>query len=387
MRFLDKLKRKLVGVIGERIDPSSLQFRLMIEIIIIFIFGFSSFTMLIVWEIKHFFSTGYQPYSLLNEDHRLLVMIQSLGIVSVLLLVATTALAFISVRRSLLPLQQINQWAATYNNTELMPYRVQFGWTPSEIKALAQTWNELLTNLREVKELQQQFTNDLAHELRTPLSMVYAYLQRTLQRSQNLTVSQKEALEMACSDAERMTYILQGLLELARVSNTALPLHAETIDLNEIIVDIVQMTEKFDSRTIQLKLSSFPIKVKAERNWLMQVLNHLINNAFQYSQEGEAVTVQLSRIDGWATIQVSDKGCGIPLSEQSRIFEPFYRVDPSRSRSTGGTGLGLPIVKRLVERMGGQVAIRSEPGCGSTFILRLPEFGTNSRTRFTGHSE
>ncbi|GAA6624192.1 sensor histidine kinase [Scytonema sp. NUACC26] len=371
MKFLNKLKRKLAGVIGDRIDSSSLQFRLTIEIIIIFIFVFSSFTMLIVWEIKHFFGTTYQQYSVLNSNHRLLIMIQSLATASVLLLVATTVLTFIIIRRSLLPLQQINQWAATYN-TELIPYRVQFGWTPSEVRALAQTWNELLTNLREVKELQQQFTNDLAHELRTPLSMVYAYLQRTLQQSQNLTVSQKEALEMACSDAERMTYILQGLLELARASNNALPLQTESLILNDLIADIAQMVEKFDYRAIQLKLPLLPIKVTAERNWLMQVLNHLIDNAFQYSEEGEAVTIQLDRVDGWATIQVSDKGCGIPLSEQSRIFEPFYRVDPSRTRLTGGTGLGLPIVKRLVERMGGKVGIRSEPGYGSTFILRLP---------------
>ncbi len=374
MNFLDKLKRKLARVPDDKIDPSSLQFRLTVGIIVIFTIGLSSFTMWTSWEIKQFLIATYQQYGMPNDDHRLSIMIQSVGTMSALLLATTTVLTFIFVRRSLLPLQQMNQWAATYA-AELNPYQSQLSWTPSEVKALAQTWNKLLTRLSEVKEQQQQFTNDLAHELRTPLSMVYGYLQRTLQRSQNLTESQKEALEMAFSDAERMTYILQGLLELARASSSALPLQTEPLILNDVIADIAQMTEKFDHRAIHLKLASFPIKVKAERNQLMQVLNHLIDNAFQYSDVGEAVTMQLAQIDGWAIIQVSDKGCGIPLSEQSRIFEPFYRVDPSRTRSTGGTGLGLPIVKRLVERMGGKIGIRSEPGHGSTFILRLPALG------------
>lgn len=374
MNFLDKLKRKLARVVADRIDSSSLQFRLTVEIIVIFTIGLSSFTMWIGWEIKQFLIATYQQYGVYNDNHRLLVIIQSLGTMSVLFLATMTVLTFIFVKRSLLPLQQMNQWAATYA-AELKPYQSRLSWTPSEVKALAQTWNELLIRLSEVKEQQQQFTNDLAHELRTPLSMVYAYLQRTLQRSQDLTEPQKEALEMAFSEAERMTYILQGLLELARVNSNAIPLQTQPLILNDVIADMAQMTEKFDHRAIQLKLASFPIKVKAERNQLMQVLNHLIDNAFQYSDVGEAVTMQLAQVDGWAVIQVSDKGCGIPLSEQSRIFEPFYRVDPSRTRLTGGTGLGLSIVKRLVERMGGKVGIRSEPGNGSTFILRLPALG------------
>ncbi|KAF3885086.1 MULTISPECIES: sensor histidine kinase [Nostocales] len=374
MIFLDKLKRKLPRVIGERIDPSSLQFRLTVEIIVIFTVGFSSFTMWMGWEIKQFLIMNDRQYSVCYDNQRLLIAIQNVGTVSVLIFITTAILTFIFIRRSLFPLRQMNQWVITYG-AELKQYPSQLRRTPSEVKALAQTWNELLARLSEVKEQQQQFTNDLAHELRTPLSMVYAYLQRTLQRSQNLTESQKESLAMAVSDAERMTYILQDLLELARAGSNAMPLQAKPLILNDAIADIVQMAEKFDHRAIQLKLASFPIKVKAERDRLMQVLYHLIDNAFQYSDVGETVTVQLGWVNGWAVIQVSDKGCGIPLSEQARIFEPFYRVDPSRTRSTGGTGLGLPIVKRLVESMGGNVGICSEPGHGSTFILKLPALG------------
>jgi signal transduction histidine kinase len=205
--------------------------------------------------------------------------------------------------------------------------------------------------------------------------MVYAYLQRTLQRNHNLADSQKEALTMAVADAERMTHILQDLLDLARAGSSAMPLQTEQLIINDVIADMAQMSEKFEYRAILLEVAPFPIKAKADRTQLMQILNHLIDNAVKHSNIDEPITLKLTQTDNWAVIQVIDHGCGIALVEQSRIFEPFYRVDTSRNRATGGTGLGLSIVKRLVERMGGQVGVRSEPGYGSTFIFKLPALG------------
>jgi signal transduction histidine kinase len=247
-------------------------------------------------------------------------------------------------------------------------------WTPRELSSLVGTWNLLLTRLAEVREQQQQFTTNLAHELRTPLSMVYAYLKRTQQKNHHLNDSQQEALAMAVEDAERMTQIVQDLIALARADNIIL-FESEPLVLNDSIAEIAQMTEKFEYRSIQVKLPQFPIVVKTDRNYLMQILNHLINNAIEYSDPTQPIILQLTQSDDWAVIKVSDRGCGISLSEQSRIFDPFYRVDPSRARSTGGSGLGLSIVKRLVERMNGSIEVRSQPNEGSTFIVKLPIVG------------
>ena len=145
--------------------------------------------------------------------------------------------------------------------------------------------------------------------------------------------------------------------------------------LNDLVADIVQMTDKFKHWAINLEVVPFPVRIKAEWNQLIQVLSHLISNAVKYSNVGDLITLQLTQANGWAIIQVSDKGDGIPLSQQSRIFEPLYQVDPSRDRATGKAGLGLSIVKHLAEGMGGKVAILSEPGYGSTFILTLPALG------------
>ncbi|MFN6571493.1 HAMP domain-containing sensor histidine kinase [Dendronalium sp. ChiSLP03b] len=188
--------------------------------------------------------------------------------------------------------------------------------------------------------------------------MVYPpYLQRSWQRSHNLTNAQQEALEMAVSEAERMTHILQNLLDLTRASHSMMPLQSESLILNDVVADIAEMTKKFEHRVIHLEVAPFPVRVKVDRNQLMQALSHLIGNAVKYSNADELVSLQLTQADSWAVIQVSDKGDGIPLCDQSRIFEPLYRVDPFGARSTGEAGLGLSIVKHLVESMGGKVII------------------------------
>ncbi|WP_199332945.1 cell wall metabolism sensor histidine kinase WalK [Nostoc sp. FACHB-190] len=372
INFAESFKRKLVEFLVARIDPDSLHFRLTVGIILIVTLGLSSFTLWAGWEIKECLMIADKNYGI-ADNYQLLTVIQSLGMMSIFSLTITTVLTTLFIKRSLLPLQQINQWAETCT-TELTPQQLGLNQTPTEIQELAQTWIEFLTKLSEAKEQQRQLFSDLAHELRTPLSMVYGYLQRSLQRSHNLAASQKETLEMAVSDAERMNHILQDLLDLARADNSAIPCpgETETILLNDVVVAVAEMTEKFHHREIQLNITSFPVQVKAERQQLMQILNHLITNAVKYSATGEPIILQLTQTEDLAMIQVSDKGCGIPLLEQSRIFEPFYRLDSSRTRATGGTGMGLCIVKRLVECIGGTIELRSELGYGSSFILKLP---------------
>ena len=151
-----------------------------------------------------------------------------------------------------------------------------------------------------------------------------------------------------------------------------MPFRLEVLVINDLIADAARMTEKFGHRRIEIEFSPKPVKVKGDRDAIMQVVTHLIDNAFKYSDAAQPITLKLGQTDGWAVIQVCDKGCGIALVDQPRIFEPFYRVDPSRTRSTGGVGLGLSIVKSLIEGMGGQVTVQSTPGIGSTFTLTLP---------------
>ncbi len=141
--------------------------------------------------------------------------------------------------------------------------------------------------------------------------------------------------------------------------------------LNELVEEVAEMAMKFSGRLIQA-IAAETIVAMADRDRLKQVLINLIDNAVKYSEADQVIELIATRAEQQAMIQVCDRGTGIPLQDQSRIFERFYRVDEARTRSTGGHGLGLAIVKTLVEGMGGSISLRSKLNEGSVFTISLP---------------
>ncbi|MFP4007157.1 MAG: sensor histidine kinase [Spirulinaceae cyanobacterium] len=280
----------------------------------------------------------------------------------------TIAIAFY-VRRSLCPLEQMCHVAQRLSSEQFEPEQLQFENAPTEVKQLAQALNRTLLQLYQTWEQQRQFVSNVSHELRTPLTLVSGYLQSTLRRGKNLSEAQTEALGIAATEAERTIQLLSDLLDLARVDNNHLHFHLEPIILNDAIAEIIEMARQTCDRDLEF-YGDETVSAIADFNRLKQVLINMIDNAVKYSEK--EVVVRLERAGEQAKIEVRDRGWGIPLAQQSRIFERFYRVDEARSRSTGGTGLGLSIVKTLVEGMKGAVTVRSQPGEGSCFIILLP---------------
>jgi signal transduction histidine kinase len=204
------------------------------------------------------------------------------------------------------------------------------------------------------------------------LSVVYGYLQSLLRRGTTLTTCQREALEIATAETDRTIRLLQDLLNLARADGGHLHFHWEPVVLNDLLDEIADKGKRFSDRFIQVDMPQALICIKTDRDRLTQVLLNLIDNAVKYSDPPDPVVLKLGQNQDHVTIQVSDRGCGISLQKQALIFERFYRVDGDRARTTGGAGLGLSIVKSLVEGMGGQVTLWSKPGEGSTFTILLP---------------
>jgi signal transduction histidine kinase len=273
------------------------------------------------------------------------------------------------VRRSLLPLEQMCRVAQRISPEQFEREKLQFENAPTEVKQLAQTLDRTLLQLYQTWEHQRQFVSNVSHELRTPLTLVSGYLQSTLRRGQNLTEAQRDALGIASTEAERTIQLLADLLDLARVDGGHLHFDLKPLILNDAIAEVVEMARQTSDREIEFYADE-TVSAIADFNRLKQVLINLIDNAVKYSEK--EVVVRLECAGEQAKIEVRDRGWGIPLSQQSRIFERFYRVDEARSRSTGGTGLGLSIVKTLVEGMKGAVTVRSQPGEGSRFIVLLP---------------
>jgi len=307
-----------------------------------------------------------------RDQTMFMALVSSLRIVTILAIVILMVVISVYVQRSLEPLRQVSQLAGTISANDLAQARLQLNRVPSEVKELTQTLNMMLSRLSEAWEQQRQFVSDVSHELRTPLTLVQGYLQSLLRRSVNLTESQQEALEVASDEAERTIHLLQDLLDLARADSGHLDFQLESFVLNDLVVEVVGMAEQFSARPITIEAGTLPIEVRADRNSLRRVLINLLDNAMKYSEPDTPITLKIEPKAESVLIQVSDRGLGIPLQQQTRIFERFYRVDEARTRSTGGSGLGLAIVKTLVERMGGSVTVRSKLGEGSIFTVTLP---------------
>ncbi|MEH2006793.1 sensor histidine kinase [Nostoc sp.] len=312
-----------------------------------------------------------------HEQRMFVVMVQSLAITNVLaIIILTTAIAFY-IKRSLQPLRQLNQMASMISAEDLGQAQLYFDNAPSEVKELAQTLTMLLSRLSQSWKQEREFVSNVSHELRTPLTIVHGYLQSVLRRQNNLTQTQQEALETAASEAERTIRLLQDLLDLARADSGYLYFQMKSYVLNDLVEEVVVMAEKYSDRLITIESKFYPIEVKVDYSRLKQVLLNLIDNAVNYSEADTPVIFKLNQLQDKAIIQICDKGYGIPLQQQARIFERFYRVDESRSHATGGCGLGLSIVKTLVEGMGGSVSVQSKLGEGSTFTISLPTYSNS----------
>jgi len=307
-----------------------------------------------------------------REQKILLGMVQSLIIISVLAIIILTVAIAIYIKHSLQPLRKLNQMAAVISPEDLGQPQLSVDNAPSEVKELAQTLTVLLSRLSQSWEQEKEFVSNVSHELRTPLTIVHGYLQSVLRRQNNLTQTQQEALETAASEAERTIRLLQDLLDLARADSGYLHFQMKSYVLNDLVEEIVLMAEKYSDRQINIESTIYPIEVKVDYSRLKQVLLNLIDNAIKYSEAGTPVIFKLDQLTDKVIIQVCDNGYGIPLQHQARIFERFYRVDESRSHATGGSGLGLSIVKTLVEGMGGNVSVQSKLGEGSIFTITLP---------------
>ncbi|MEM9808248.1 MAG: HAMP domain-containing sensor histidine kinase [Cyanobacteria bacterium P01_D01_bin.56] len=277
----------------------------------------------------------------------------------------------IYVRQSIKPICKMNELAANVSPDNLADAHLEFDRAPTEVRDLAQAFNMMLGRLSSAWTQQRRFVSDVSHELRTPLTLVHGYLQSTLRRCNTLTEPQREGLEIASAEADRTIRMLQDLLDLARVDGGHMRFHLDRVSLKDFILETIDICQHSSDR-VQADIKMSGIDALTDRNRLKQVLINLIDNAVKYSEDDTVVTVRLRQEGEWAVIQVCDRGRGIPMADQSQIFEPFYRVDEDRSRATGGTGLGLSIVKTLVEGMRGKIKVQSKLGEGSIFTVSLP---------------
>ena len=274
--------------------------------------------------------------------------------------------------RALTPIDRITRTAALIGGEDLSR-RLALPASPDEVGRLAATFDGMLARLEEAFARQRRFTADASHELRTPLALLTSRAEVALARPRDAP-EYRQVLEGMRDDANRMARLLGELLTLARADGGQEALVREPVALAELVDDTVAALEPLAvERAVTLVSGALaPCVVAGDQTRLTQLLVNLVDNALKYTPAGGRVTVGLARDADTALLTVADTGIGIGPEHLPQLFERFYRVDAARDRGAGGAGLGLAIAAWIVRAHGGELAVSSELGVGSTFSVRLP---------------
>ena len=231
-----------------------------------------------------------------------------------------------------------------------------------------------VTDARQLDELKAEFVATASHELRTPLAAVYGAAQTLRRHDFALDEAGRERfVTMIVDESDRLGRIVNEILLARQLDVGRVDVASEPFDPGDLVERVVDATRTHADPRIRLEavVPPDPQQVAADRERVRQVLVNLVENAIKYSPDGGRVTVGVVPGDGTVRFYVDDEGLGIPASEHERVFEKFYRLDPGMNRGVGGTGLGLYICSKLVERMGGRIWVDSVEGEGSTFSVEL----------------
>jgi two-component system phosphate regulon sensor histidine kinase PhoR len=219
------------------------------------------------------------------------------------------------------------------------------------------------------------FVATVSHELRTPLASVYGAAMTLRQHDTRLSERQRDdLLALLAEQADRLSSIIDDILFASKLDSGRLHVKEERCDPEHVARAVVDAARVRAGDRVEIELATPPWlpDLAADSDKVAQVLANLVENAVKYSPGGGLVEVAVEQHDDRIRFEVRDEGLGIPLGEQERIFEKFYRLDPNLTRGIGGTGLGLYISSELVRRMGGEIQVRSRPGEGSVFWFDLP---------------
>ena len=239
----------------------------------------------------------------------------------------------------------------------------------TEIERLTLAFNRLLLRLEETFATQRQFSANAAHELRTPLAVMSTKFEVFEKNKNPDEADYKEAIGMARSQTDRLSHVIDILLEMTELQSAP---KSDSISLSEIteevICDLVAVAEK---KSISLVQDDGEARLTGSDTLVYRAIYNLIENAIKYNKEGGKVSVAITEDESFAKVIITDTGSGIAKEDWDRIFEPFFRVDKSRSRSMGGAGLGLALVKEIAVRHGGDVKVIESSNKGSSIELSL----------------
>ena len=289
----------------------------------------------------------------------------------VLMTILGVSATWIIVGRALRPLKELTTVIEKIDSHELSK-RVDTYGKQDEIGRLAQSFNTMMDKVSSSFERQKLFSASAAHELKTPLATIQVGLEVLDLDDEPDPKRMKKALNVTKVNTTRMIHMMNDLFQLSCDEAYEMEDEVPVKELcDEVLTELMPLLQK---KSLTTTISQFPeIILIGNRTLLYRVIFNLIENAAKYNREGGTILLSANQDDQGIEVRISDTGMGIPDEELLYIFEPFYRVDRSRSRTMGGTGLGLSLVKDIVEKHGGNIQVTSICGEGTTFTLRFPQ--------------
>jgi heavy metal sensor kinase len=283
-------------------------------------------------------------------------------------LLLSTAVGWLVAYHGLRPLSLISARAATITAHRDFSKRLDYRGQPDEVGQLANAIDELLATVDDTLRTHREFVADTSHELRNPLLAIRTNLD-LLDRLPDAE-SRAECLQETRQQAERMSRLVTDLLLLAQVEAGRV-VERRPVQLTSLVERVThEAQQRADGREITLSPLE-PVQLVGDEERLAQVVRNLVDNAIRHTEPGARIDIALKREDGWARLDVSDTGAGIPAEHLDHVFERFYRVGRHPDHDSG-SGLGLAIVKHLTEAHGGRVSVDSVVGSGTRFTVRLP---------------
>lgn len=309
----------------------------------------------------------------LREDARLLAGFLRASLFAVpILLLGVAAGSWAIARTGLAPLRRFSHTAASIS-TRSLEQRLQLGGLPRELHELGQELNAMLARIDQGYRRLQEFSADLAHELRTPVATLLGRSQVVL--SQPRSAEQlRDALESNVGELERMARLISDMLFLAQADDSRTALQLAPVPLHDEAARVAEFLSLLaEDREVQIQVRG-RATVRADRALAQRAITNLLTNAIRHAESGTTVSVDVAIVpNGGASVRVTNLGEPIPGTQLQRLFDRFYRADPSRARDSGGAGLGLAIVRSIMRAHGGEVSARSDSSQRRTvFQLDFP---------------
>lgn len=294
---------------------------------------------------------------------------QAMLIATVVAIVLASCIGFLFARNLVAPINRITRTARAIKEGDLSARTNLTG--EDEIARLGATFDAMAASVEKDRQLERRLTTDVAHELRTPLMAIQATVEAMVD---GVYEADEERLVTVNSEVQRLSRLVDALLKLSRLENRTTPMKEEIVDVGELIEGIVSTHEMFvsDSGLTMTYHAEPNVYVVGDPDMIRQATANLISNAVRYTPEGGHIDVTVKRGDIMASIAVKDTGIGLTREEAKMVFSRFWRADAGRTRESGGLGVGLAVVKEIVDRHGGWVQVEGEKGKGACFTIHIP---------------